>query len=246
RQLLAALALDAAELDALVARLAGPGEPAGTAAPLARTAAGRLLSQEALHDVVERMAAALADFHAREPLARGLARGALAGALPGRVPADAVDLALARMAAAGRIGIGPEGFCLASRPGGATLADAERSLAERVLGGARAAGLEPPTLKEWSDRLGQPAERLRPLLAHLEREGALVRAPGELWFDRAAVDALRARVVAHLRAGGGLETRAYKALIGTTRKHAVPLMELFDAERTTLRVGNRRILRRPA
>jgi selenocysteine-specific elongation factor len=228
--------LPAGALGALCDRLAGEGR-------LARTAAGRLLAPEALRALEERIAAALAAFHRREPLAPGLARGALAGALPANAGEDALELALARMAAGGRVAAGPEGVRLAAHRGGATLGAGERALAERVRAEARAAGLAPPTLEEWSARLGRPAAALRPLLAHLEREGALVRAPGELWFDRAAVEALRARVVAHLRERGGLETPDYKALIGTTRKHAVPLMELFDADRTTLRVGNRRVLR---
>ena len=66
----------------------------------------------------------------------------------------------------------------------------------------------------------------------------------DLWFDRVAVDELRAKVVAHLEAHGSLETPAYKDLIGTTRKYAVPLMELFDAERLTQRRGETRVLRR--
>jgi selenocysteine-specific elongation factor len=51
-------------------------------------------------------------------------------------------------------------------------------------------------------------------------------------------------VVAHLEANGALETPAYKELIGTTRKYAVPLMELFDTEHLTVRRGETRVLRR--
>ena len=57
------------------------------------------------------------------------------------------------------------------------------------------------------------------------------------------VDRLRERVVAHLRAHGSLDTPGYKALIGTSRRAAVPLMELFDGEKLTLRSGERRVLR---
>ncbi|MEN8161924.1 MAG: SelB C-terminal domain-containing protein, partial [Myxococcota bacterium] len=64
------------------------------------------------------------------------------------------------------------------------------------------------------------------------------------WFDRVSVDALRARVVSTLEATGSLDTTAYKELIGTTRKWAVPLMELFDAEHLTVRRGEARVLRR--
>ena len=76
------------------------------------------------------------------------------------------------------------------------------------------------------------------------RAGQLVRAPGDLWFDRAAVDDLREKVVRELRARGRLKTPDYKALIGTSRRTAVPLMELFDQEHLTVRSGEARVLRR--
>ena len=61
--------------------------------------------------------------------------------------------------------------------------------------------------------------------------------------DRDAVDALRERVRNHLREHGRLSTQQYKELIGTTRRTAVPLMELFDAEHLTMRSGDTRVLR---
>ena len=125
----------------------------------------------------------------------------------------------------------------------ARLSAADRAHCDRIA--ARGARRRPRAAgaREWSERLGLPIEKLRDLLAHLEREGALVRAPGELWFDRAAIDALRERVIAHLREHGRLETPAYKALIGTSRRTAVPLMELFDEQHVTARRGEARILR---
>jgi selenocysteine-specific elongation factor len=223
-------------LDTIVRRM----REAGRAA---ETAAGRLLAAEALLELERRIEAALGSLHAREPLRPAISRGELAGALPDNVAADALDLALERLVASGRVAAGPDGLRLGGHRAAAALDPDDAALAERLRAEAKGAGLEPPTLRDWAARTGCAPERLRPLLAHLEREGALVRAPGDLWFDRAAVEALRARVVAHLRAHGGIDTPAYKELIGTTRKHAVPLMELLDAERVTLRVGNRRVLR---
>jgi selenocysteine-specific elongation factor len=98
-------------------------------------------------------------------------------------------------------------------------------------------------LRELAGELGVEAEGLGDLLAHLEREARIVRAREDLWFDREVVEALRERVVAHLRQHGRIETLAYKALIGTTRRTAIPLMELFDSERLTLRRGDVRFLR---
>ena len=44
-------------------------------------------------------------------------------------------------------------------------------------------------------------------------------------------------------AHGRLETPAYKALIGTSRRTAMPLMELLDDLRVTQRKGDVRVLR---
>ncbi len=225
-------------LDELADRLAAAGR-------IDRSADGALLlAPDAVRDLERRIVTALETSHREDPIASGFARGALAGALPENVPAAALDLALERLVAVGRVVARPTGLRLASHPDGAVLADADRAVADAIRDGARGAGLRPPALDEWAAQLGRTPQQLRPLLAHLEREGVLVRAPGDLWFDRAAVDALRERVVAALRVHGGLDTPAYKDLIGTTRKHAVPLMEFFDGERTTLRVGNRRVLRK--
>ena len=70
---------------------------------------------------------------------------------------------------------------------------------------------------------------------------ALVRAPGDLWFDKAAVDSLEARVRAHFDDHDELDTPTYKAIIGTTRRSAMPLMEHFDDRHLTRRRGNVRV-----
>jgi selenocysteine-specific elongation factor len=71
----------------------------------------------------------------------------------------------------------------------------------------------------------------------------MVRTPGDLWFDAGAIAALRERILTHFESHERLETPAYKALIGTTRRTAVPLMEYFDDEHLTARSGDARILR---
>ncbi len=75
----------------------------------------------------------------------------------------------------------------------------------------------------------------------LERAGELVRAPGDLFFDAEAVEGLRTRVRGHLADHETLDTPTYKELIGTSRKHAVPLMELLDGEKLTVRRGDVRV-----
>jgi selenocysteine-specific elongation factor len=206
------------------------------------TASGVWLAAEAIGDLQTRLTAALEALHTAEPLRPGVSRGALRGRLPDNLGDGALDLALAQLGSAGRVEVEGDLVRLAShRP---TLGSADQALAARIAAEAAAAGLEPPSLREWASRLRVSVEHARELVAHLARQGQIVRAPGDLFFDRAAVDALRGRVVAYLKQHGAIDTAAYKTLIGTSRRTAMPLMELFDEERLTLRRGEERALRR--
>jgi selenocysteine-specific elongation factor len=133
---------------------------------------------------------------------------------------------------------------VARRPDHAPKLDATtRELVDRIAQQAKAAGLEPMSPREWAENLGVNAPRFADLVAHLEREAVLVRAPGDLWFDRGAVDALIERVRFHLASEGAIDTAAYKALTGTSRRTTVPLMELLDDLKVTRRDGDRRVPR---
>jgi len=208
------------------------------------TASGVWLAAQGMADLKTRIGAALSLLHAAEPLRPGASRGALRGRLPENLGEGALDAALAELGAAGLVSV--EGDLVRLTNHRPTLRSSDEMLVARISAEAAAAGLEPPSLKEWASRLGVSLERVRELTAHLAREGRIVRAPGDLFFDRAAIDALRERVVAYLQQHGVIDTAAYKSLIGTSRRTAVPLMEFFDEERLTLRRGEERALRRGA
>lgn len=208
----------------------------------------RVFCAEAIAAVSARLLAALRDFHAREPMRPGMSRSALRGSLPENARRGAADLALAQLEARGEIHSQNQTRGLMRglvRAGDfAPHMDARQAaLVGKVRDSAAASGLTPPSPRDWAQQFGVGEAELRDAIAHLERAGFLLRA-GALWFHRAAVDQLRQRVRAHLEAQGRLDTPRYKELIATSRKYAVPLMELFDAEGLTARRGDIRTLRR--
>jgi selenocysteine-specific elongation factor len=199
------------------------------------------LESTAVAELEHRLLAALDVYHAREPLRPGMPIGALRGQLPDNVPRDAAELALERLVERGVIATtGDVARRSEHRP---TLGAEDQTLVERLLREAHEASLEPPSEREWAERLGTTLEHLQDLLAHLKREGRMVRTPGDLWFEAEAIAALRERILAHFETHDRLDTPAYKALIGTTRRTAVPLMEYFDDEHLTSRSGDARVLR---
>jgi selenocysteine-specific elongation factor len=226
-----------AELDAALAAIAASadGDPIHTAAD------ARCVAESALAAVEARLESALDAWHRAEPLRPGMPTGALRGALPDNVPAAVAAMAQGRLAARG--GVVVEGD-LARRPDHQPRLDPEAArLLERIAAIVAQAGLDAPSLRDLEKAAGAEPARLRDLLAHLERAGRVVRAPGDLWFAADAVEALRERLRVHFRAHRELDTPTYKALIGTSRRTAVPLMELLDGERFTARRGEVRVLR---
>ena len=58
------------------------------------------------------------------------------------------------------------------------------------------------------------------------------------------LDDLRGRLVTYLKENGQITTQDFKSMVGASRKHVIPLAEFFDREKTTLRVGEKRVLRK--
>jgi selenocysteine-specific elongation factor len=201
-----------------------------------------LVGTAAIRALEERALQSLSEFHEREPVRPGMPRGTLRGALPENVPRPVVDRVLARLEERGQLESSED--LVHAADFAPRLTQRQEALAANLRADAMIAGLEPKTLRDQAAELECSDEELRDILAHLERDGSLVRAPGDLWFDRIVVDELRQKVIEYLEKHGGLSTPDYKNLIGTTRKYAVPLMELFDAEHLTVRRGEERVLRR--
>ena len=204
--------------------------------------AGRLwLDCEAIERMQATLLAALDDFHQAQPMRPGMTTATLRGQLAQNVRREAAELAIAGLVEAGHVCI--EGD-IARRSSHSPTLDADaRSAIERITREAGEARFEPPSPKDWAERLGVSHERFRDLVAHLEREKVLVRAPGDLWFDRACIDDLISKVVAHLKENGEIGPAAYKQITGTTRRTTVPLMELLDELHVTRRQGDVRVLR---
>jgi selenocysteine-specific elongation factor len=72
--------------------------------------------------------------------------------------------------------------------------------------------------------------------------GALVKVEDQVYRDAQIAEA-RARLEGALRREGAIAPAAFRDLVGTTRKYAVPLLEWFDAAGLTLRNGDLRVLR---
>ena len=74
-------------------------------------------------------------------------------------------------------------------------------------------------------------------------DGRLVRVSTEVLATPALIERAE-RVVRDLEATGNLTVSAFREALGTTRRCALPILEMFDASGLTRRQGNVRVLRR--
>jgi len=207
---------------------------------------GAVIAAVALDRIQAILLDALDRFHAEHPLAPGIAREELRTmrAEIRTLDARVFAVAVAEMARRGAIAL--DGELDRVRRAGFSPAVAEAAqegLVARVRSVYADGGLAPPWSHELAARVGAPAAEASAALEILVRRGDVVRVKPDLCFDRAAVDALGARLRALLTAQPEITPQQWKELSGVTRKYAIPLAEHFDAAKLTLRVGDVRRLR---
>jgi selenocysteine-specific elongation factor len=210
---------------------------------------------------------AIRAFHAAQPRQPGIGREELRSKLPSHAPARLIHSAVEALRGRGAVVAErdllrlPEHVAEAPATGGPSLRQQIAALYARArlqpprhaevatllpAAAPPRAAAAPPRAAATPPRAAATPPRaaatpsvgeVREALELLAREGTLVRVSPELFFDRAAVDDLRARLLAFLAEHGEITAQAFKELCGASRKFSIPLAEHFDAEKVTLRVG---------
>ncbi len=183
----------------------------------------------------------LADFYRHEPLRSGVGKEEVKSRLFPNLEGKVWNALVSRLAQAGYLEERGERLAL---PGhrvtwSEAALRARRELEARLQKGGFA---PPPQAEALRDLPVGPRETLDILNLLLE-EGVLVRLSEEVVWHREnlaeATEKLRAALAA---TEGGLSPSEVRNLLGTTRRHVVPLLEHMDGARLTRRVGDRRVL----
>ena len=197
----------------------------------------------AVRRTVSAIEKALLVFHADNPAKAGLAKEELRRKCLPRVDAACFD-ALVSEAVSSRSAVVAGGLVGHPTAQGAAQ-QAERDAAEALSAALTAHGLTPPSLTELAAEVGIDVSLARRALARLREEGRAYRVSTEQFYDGAAIATCK-QAIADVLANGGEGTVAglKDAMGGISRKYAVPLLEAFDAEGFTMRVGDARVLRK--
>lgn len=199
----------------------------------------RCWHRSAVESVRQKTVEVLSLLHDRFPDREGFPREEIQALLP-----DAPDPGIVVLALASSVDVGRAGdlfFLPARRPQSVELSSPlARALSEKV----RRAGLTALSKAELAEGI-RPAEarEFDRMLEGFVRGGAVLRIK-DLYFDAEAIESLKEKLVSFLAKRGEITVPEFKQLTGLTRKYLIPLLEHFDLTKVTLRLGDKRVLRK--
>jgi selenocysteine-specific elongation factor len=72
----------------------------------------------------------------------------------------------------------------------------------------------------------------------------LVKVKEDLYFHRQALEELEGKLVQFLQQNKEMTPPQFKEISQVSRKFAIPLLEHFDGKKLTMRIGDKRVLRK--
>ncbi len=199
------------------------------------------LHTDLIKDLSRKIEEALRVFHVSNPLVAGIEKEVLRSRLVPELDKKIWDYLLMSLQNDGMVVLEKEVVSLKSYQ--ASIDPNFQKDINAVRGFLQKGRSKPPTLKELSVKLGKASDELKRILTYLVKKGECVKLTEEIYMDRKAYEEIRKETVDFLLKNGEITVQSFKELTGLSRKFAVPILELFDKERVTLRLDQKRVLR---
>lgn len=208
----------------------------------ARVAAGTVFAASAWSSLRDRLVAAIASVHEREPEMPGVEQNRLRRIVAPALAAEAFGELVEELLAAGRLV--RRGAFLADPAHKAELGKSERVLWERIKPLLADRPFEPPRVRDIARDIRIAETEVRNLLKRVARVGEVTLVAHDHFFLTDAVRAM-ADIAAQLNAERGAARAAeFRDRIGTGRKLAIQILEFFDRVGYTRRVRDDHLIRR--
>ena len=191
------------------------------------------VSPHAWADLTDRVKASLAGYHQQNVLRRGMPREQLRSEVGWNQ--TTWSHALRTLEEAGLVVLHGSLVALPGHVGGS---DVRRDDAERILQVLNRLPFSPPSV----DELLASAQSEASVLRAMQDEGEIIQVSDDLYFSREAFERMRDRTVELICARGEVTVAEVRDALGTSRKYTVSVLEHLDAQRTTRRLGDVRVL----
>jgi selenocysteine-specific elongation factor len=189
----------------------------------------------------QRLAQILQDFHASHALAPGMdmeeLRAGLPYAISGKLFRVLMEILEAEKTAVRR------GNLVSLAGHRIHLGAGEKTAIDKIKKILGANPLAPPDLRQLEKDSGQDRAKFAEVIRLMEREKSVVRVAADLYFLPDCVDKVKGLLYRYLSENGEITAGAFRDLLGSSRKYTIALLEYFDREGITVRIGDARRLR---
>jgi len=202
------------------------------------------LSRQPFDELKEILLAQLASFLQANPLKTGMGKEELKSRLPKRCDQRIFPSLLNALEKEGRGVVERDLVKLPAHKasGNAASGPLLAQVGQLLLQG----GTEPPTTRDLGEKLKVREKEILDVMHLLAREGRAVKVKNDLFYAPEHLSLLRNQLTAHLRAAQEISPGEFRDLTGLSRKFMIPVLEYFDQEKVTIRIGDRRRLRKTA
>ncbi len=200
------------------------------------------LSAEAFENLKSSLMGELEDYLRENPLKEGIGKEELRTRLPKRSDCRFFGPVLSALEKDEKVIVERE---LVKKPGHRTSAGEDSSRIHKQIESAlNRGGYEPPSVRELCDSLRLGEKDMLDHLNLLARENLAIKIKGDLFYAPWALADIREKLITRLKEKGEITPPEFRELTGLSRKFMIPLLEYFDREKVTIRVGDKRIPRK--
>ncbi len=199
----------------------------------------RLVHRDFLDLVEKKITDRLGHFHMDNPLKEGISKQELRSLTPG---SDRLfKIALDELISNGSLV--DQGDTIRASTHKVRLKDNEKNVREKLFATLHQQENAPPLFKELVVQVGADPKQVKSLLSVLEKEGKIVKIKEEMYFSTDFIKSVKEQLVKRLKDEGSITPSKFQEITKTSRKYNIPLLEYFDREKITLRIGDQRVLR---
>lgn len=201
---------------------------------------GVLIHADYLNKAKEEILTTLAKYHQDFPLKAGLLKEELRSRTAGSDNPKLFNYLVNQLTQEGVIVQEKEAVRLKEHR--VTLAEDQEKVRHQIEEIYRKSRIQPPYFRELKEKF--PGSTATDVLGVMVKDGILIKVKEDLYFHRDVIAELRNRLVGFLKDKGEIDTPQFKEMTNASRKYTIPLLEYFDITQLTMRVGDKRILRK--
>ena len=199
-----------------------------------------VLHHRYLKDVETKLTEILEGYHRKNPLKSGMSKEELRTRIFEGMKPRLADLLFAYFEKVGVIRVNNQYAALSSfRVQFNKMQEQIRNIIEKSY---RENRFNPPKLSELAEAGRLDKNQCQVVYAALIDMGELIKLDEEIAFSREAYSEAVELVKKHIKENGPIQLGQFRDILGTSRKYAMALLDSFDQNRITKRVGDNRVL----